>query len=200
MRAAVGTLLRMVTALAIVVASSVGFAPPARAQITGGCSATIDGADVGSAQSVRSAIPVDQNATVEVTGTAPGPITAYHVYLSFAGLRFPAGDGTVSNGDTTYRTTVEVSKYASYGVGLYRVEGDTDGTVCTGWAYVKVTGRNPLTTAAGIAGAALTGLGLLGLLSSIPRRVRGVGAPTAGPPATMGPPPVGGPPPMGGQQ
>lgn len=148
---------------------------PAGAQVTGGCSATIDGQDVGAARSARSAIEVDADDSVELVGTAPGPITGYEVALTFGPVTIPAGDGTVDDQDTTYRKTVEVSDYATYGVGLYRIEGRTTGTECTTWAYVKVTGKNPLTTVAGAVGATLAVGGAIGMATAVRPR-KGVGA------------------------
>lgn len=139
---------------------------PAGAQVTGGCTATIDGQDVGAAQSARSAIEVDAGDSVEVVGTAPGPITGYEVSLTFGPATIPAGDGTVEDQATTYTKTVEVADYATYGVGLYRIEGATTGTECTTWAYVKVTGKNPLTTVAGAVGATMAVGGAIGMATA----------------------------------
>lgn len=161
---------RILTAAALLVVSVLGLPAPAGAQITGGCSATIAGSDAGAAQSVRTAIPVDEKQTVVVQGNAPGPITGYNIYLVFAGIKIPAGSGTVDNGKTSYQTTVNVADYSKYGAGIYRVQGETIGTPCEGWAYVKVTGRFPLTTLAGIVATLLTALGLLGLILSRPRK------------------------------
>jgi hypothetical protein len=153
--------------IAAAILAPMALAPsPAGAQVTGGCSATINGQDVGSARSARSAIEVDVDDTVVVVGNAPGPITSYRVYLTFAGIRFEAAQGEVTDGSTSYTTDVQVSDYARYGVGLYRVEGETTGTVCSTWAYVNVTGRFPLFTAAGAVGAGLTLAGLFGMARS----------------------------------
>ena len=165
----------VVAALAIIASVVLG-AGPAGSQITGGCSATIDGRDVDAARSVRSAIEVGADDTIVVSGQAPGPITGYDLYLAFAGIRFPAASGSVDSGDTSYTRTVDIADYAAYGVGLYRVEGETTGTPCSAWGYVKVTGRFPLFTAAGAAGAVMTAAGAAGIVLSRPRRPKG--APT----------------------
>jgi hypothetical protein len=158
-------------ASAALVAGPVVLAPvPAGAQVTGGCAATIDGQDVGSARSARSAIEVGVDDTILVQGTAPGPITGYTVYLSFAGIRFPAAEGEVTDQATSYTTEVQVSDYARYGVGLYRVEAETAGTPCSTWAYVDVTGRFPLFTVAGAVGGAMTAGGLFGMIRAAVRK------------------------------
>ncbi|MEZ5142324.1 MAG: hypothetical protein R2726_07355 [Acidimicrobiales bacterium] len=143
---------------------------PAAAQVGGGCSATVNGTDADSARSARTAVVVDEGESVVVTGNAPGPISGYDLYLTFGPIRFPAASGTVESGKTSYTTTVDVGDYARYGVGLYRVEGETVGTPCTGWAYVKVVGPFPLFTVAGVVGAALTLVGLVGMALSWPRQ------------------------------
>jgi hypothetical protein len=161
----------VVTALAVgPLLAPVGPLAPAGAQVTGGCSATIAGQDVGAATSARSAIEVGADETVTVAGTAPGPITGYEVFLSFAGVRFPAAEGEVTDGSTSYSTEVDVADYARYGVGLYRVEAETTGTVCSTWAYVNVTGKSPLTTAAGVAGSVMVVGGLFGMIRAALRR------------------------------
>lgn len=161
-----GALRRSLAATGVAATLVVGpvLVEPAGAQVTGGCSATIAGQDVGSARSARSAIEVGADDTITVSGTAPGPITSYEVYLSFGGVRFPAASGDVTDGSTSYTTDVDVADYARYGVGLYRVEADTTGTPCSTWAYVKVTGRFPLFTVAGAVGGALTIGGLFGMI------------------------------------
>lgn len=168
-----GALVRALAALALLAATGL-VVEPADGQVTGGCSATVNGQDADTARSARSAIVVDADDTIVVTGQAPGPITGYDIHLTFAGIRIPAASGTVGSGETSYTRSVDVADYAVYGVGLYRVEGETRGTVCTGWAYVKVTGRFPLFTVAGAAGAVLTGAGAIGMALSRPRRARGV--------------------------
>jgi hypothetical protein len=187
-----GALARAVVAVALLAGTVVLLPRPAGAQVTGGCSATIDGQDVNAAQNVRSAIVVDESSTVVVRGVAPGPIDSYKVYLTFAGIRIPAAEGTTSATDNSYTTTVDVATFARYGVGVYRVEGETTGTVCTGWAYVKVTGRFPLTTVAGIVGSLLVLLGLFGLVFSRPRVPVAPGG-SGLPPGTAGPGPPGAP-------
>lgn len=165
-------LTRSILAAAVLVAPVVLAALPsdgAAAQVTGGCSATIAGQDVGAARSARSAIEVGADDTITVSGSAPGPITGYEVYLSFGGIRFPAASGEVTDNDTSYTTEVNVADYAVYGVGLYRVEAETTGTPCSTWAYVKVTDRFPLFTVAGAIGGAMTAGGFLGMLRAAMR-------------------------------
>jgi hypothetical protein len=165
-----GVAARTVAAVGLLAATALIVPPPAGAQVTGGCSATVDSQDVGAAHNARSAITVNESDTVTVTGTAPGPITGYRIYLKFGPERFQVAEGTVGSGETTYTRTINMKDYARYGVGLYRLEGDTTGTTCTGWAYVKVKGPFPLFTAAGVFGGILAALGLAGMALARPAK------------------------------
>lgn len=170
----INRLLRGIAAVAVLTAAVAGIdIGPAGAQVSGGCSASINGTDFDTARTVRKAISVGENEKVTVAGHAPGPISGYKVFMAFGPTRFQVADGTVSDNKTSYTTDVNVKDYAIYGVGIYRVEGETTGTPCTGWGYIKVTGRFPLTTVAGAVGALLTLGGLIGLIFSFPRRVKG---------------------------
>jgi hypothetical protein len=87
------------------------------------------------------------------------------------------------SGEPSFTETVDVSDYATYSVGVYRVSGTAilnDGTRCTGAALVNVTGRNPVTTVAG--GAATGGLAV----ATVGAAVAGVAAAT-GRPAPISP-------------
>jgi hypothetical protein len=150
------------------------FAAPAGAasapdQVTGGCSVTVNGKDVNTAHNASNAIEVGENDTVTVVGNAPGPITGDTVKMKIGPIKFTARDETTDGTDTTWTGSVKVSDYAQYGVGIYRVEGASTGTVCTGWAYIKVTGKFPLTTAAGGAAAVFTVVGAAGMASAAMR-------------------------------
>lgn len=160
---------RVVAAAALVGATSF-VAPPADAQVTGGCSATIAGQDVDSAHNARNAISVGADESIVVTGTAPGPITGYKVFMTFGPARVQVADGEVTDGGNTWTSTVDVADYATYGVGLYRIEGETTGTPCTGWGYVKVTGKFPLFTVAGAVGGVLAVAGAAGMALSWSRK------------------------------
>jgi len=136
---------------------------------TGGCSVTVNGKDASSAHNASSAIEVGENDTVTVVGNAPGPITGDTVKMKIGPIKFTAREETTDGTDTTWPGQVKVSDYAKYGVGLYRVEGASTGTVCTGWVYIKVTGKFPLTTAAGATATVLTVAGAAGMASAARR-------------------------------
>lgn len=137
---------------------------PAGAEVTGDCSATFAGVDVADRSSTdpADAIPVQQGSSVPAAGQSPAPVNRVRVQLEFAGFRWTVADSAVSG--TTWQETVDVDRYARYGVGLYKVLAVSEGAgTCTAAALVRVEG-DPLRTAAGLGGAGLAAAGLAGLL------------------------------------
>lgn len=150
------------------------WAAPAPAQISGPCTATVNGQDVATATSPASAIEVGHDDTVTVAGTdsTGAPFTVIK-------LRFPPlPDVTVhdepNDDGTDWGGSVAVSDYATWGVGLYQVSGGTDD--CTGRAWIRVTGRSPFTTVAGGVGLALGATGVVGAGRSLRRAKPGFGS------------------------
>jgi len=149
---------------------------PAGAEVSGNCTATIAGTSVGSVSSskVGDAIKVNKDDVVQVGAQSSAPIDGYKVQMEFAGIRWTVAKG---KGDgNSWSKQVKVKTYSRYGVGLYKVIGVSSGAgACTGAALVNVTGKSPLSTAAGQAGLVLAALGVLGLVGAIFRASRPVG-------------------------
>ena len=138
----------------------------AGAEIDGGCEATLAGEDVGSRSSsdLDDAIEVGAKDVVVVEATADRPIDSYTVEMEFAGISWEVASG---EGDgNTWRDEVDVADYARYGVGVYKVSAvSTGGGTCVGSVLVEITGKSPMTTAAGI-GATVVGAAGLALVAS----------------------------------
>jgi hypothetical protein len=144
-------------------------AGPAGATVTGSCSGTINGVDVAplSSSDPGDAVDVKSDEDITVSATAPGGIDRYKIKLEFAGIKWTVGKGTAD--DDSWSKVVNVSDYARYGVGLYRVHGVSTGAAsCTGSALVNVDG-NPLTTVAGIVGSVMTIAGAAGVVGATVR-------------------------------
>lgn len=136
-------------------------ASTAAGQVTGPCVGTLNGADAGSISTPGTALEVPHDSNVTVSYTSSGDITGHRVQLAFAGIPWTVDEGD-DDGDS-WSSSVAVADYSRYGVGIYKVDSDTYGdSNCTGSAFIKVTGKNPLTTVAGAAGAAATGIGVIG--------------------------------------
>jgi len=120
--------------------------------------------DIGglSSSNASDAIEVKEHTAVPVTMQSAEGITHLRVQIEFAGFRWTVRDEPTSG--TSWQNTVPVDDYAKYGVGLYKVIGQSMGPAgtCSGSALVKVAG-NPLKTVAGAAAAGITALGVVGL-------------------------------------
>ena len=164
--------------LAVIVLSAITaiLASSAAADISGPCNASIAGQNVKGrgTGAFSKPIAVEKNSIVPVTMSSAGEISHLRIQIEFAGMRWTVRDKP-SHG-TSWVSSVDVKKYAKYGVGLYKVIGSSGGVNCSGAALVKVKG-NPLTTVAGIVGlvAALVGLGGIGAAVALTMRAGAMG-------------------------
>ena len=150
---------------------------PAGATVTGGCIATINHITAGQDFTSDNAIEVYEHSSVDVFMQMNAPVHRRLTYLSFGvGPSALVSDETDPNSSTT---TINVDQYATYGVGLYKVDEtatSVTGQTCRMSALVKVDG-NPETT---VAGGAATGAEVLGLLGIAGAGVRAANPGDAG--------------------
>ena len=143
------------------VVASVGFVPVALAGINGPCTASIN------AQSVagNKTITVERHSTPAVAMSSAKAITNLKVKISFAGFSWTVHNEPTSG--SSWSKSVNVDKYAKYGVGLYKVTGESSGSgfSCSGSALVKVKG-SALSTWAGKAGLIAAVVGVLGAFAA----------------------------------
>jgi hypothetical protein len=159
--------------LLFAVGMAVGLASPAGAEVAGGCTATLAGQNVGPLSSTKAGDAIDVNRTDQIVAasTSSAPIDGYKVQLEMGGFKWTVAKGA-ANGNSWSRA-VSVNKYASHGVGLYKVIGSSTGAgACTGAVLVNVKGKSPLSTTAGMVGLAMTGIGGVGVAASAVRAVR----------------------------
>ena len=154
----------LATAAIVAPSARSGTGGPSAVFLGSPCAATIDGQNVEGRDTgaFGDAITVEKNAVVPVTMSANAQISHLKIQIEFAGMSWTVRD-KASHGKS-WASSIDVKKYAKYGVGLYKVtESSSGGVSCSGSALVKVKG-NPLTTVAGIVGlvAALMGLGGIG--------------------------------------
>lgn len=161
--------------IAMVVGSLLGSALPAQAEITQGCSASINGVDVAplSSTSPNDAIPVKEHTSVTAAGQSAAPISSIRVSLEFGGFRWKVSDQPSSG--NSWQSSVAIDQYAKYGVGLYKVVAQSSGPgACVGSALVNVAG-NPLGTIAGKVGAVTAAAGFVGMAYTSARAARAGG-------------------------
>ncbi len=153
---------RVVVAAGIVTAC-VSFAgsPAAQAQAAQ-CRVTFAGVDVAGHGTPRSAIKTSRDATVTVAATTSLPVTRYGIEMRYGRVHWMVAEGTLNPPDTSWTRSVDIRKYAKYGVGVYKVHpfgsGQQGGSFCERPFFVEVDG-NPLDTTAGKAAAAAGGVG-----------------------------------------
>lgn len=155
-RMAVAVRVRVLTAViaALGLLSTTG----ATAQPAGPCRVLVNGEDARAAATPKRAIRVDASGGLEIVGSGfEGPAPA-KVQLDFGPVKRTVFQQPVESAET-WRTSVNVRDYARFGVGLYHVVA-TSGQ-CRLDAWVRVVGRSPFQTVAGIAATLLLVLGLV---------------------------------------
>lgn len=143
-------------------------AAPAGADVSGGCSATLNGVNLNHSSGSGPAVVVGKDDVVPMTMSGPGgkDFSELHIYLTFIGADWDVYDAPAGGG--TWSHNIDVHSFARFGVGFYRLKGVGDfagGGFCDGEALIQVTG-NPLGTVAGDAGAGATVAGVLGMLGA----------------------------------
>lgn len=163
--------LLIVLVVAAATASVAGYAASSAAAVVyGPCTASIRGVNIDTLPGdTAHAIVVGKDDVVPVTMASRGGqrFARLTISLAFAGISWDVYDEPAGGG--TWTRNVDVHSFAKYGVGLYSVTGggifEGSGSRCSGGAMLEVTG-DPLTTVAGITGAAAAGLGLLGVVGA----------------------------------
>lgn len=155
--------------MGLVVLGLLATARTASAELTGACTATLNGVNVATLNSGNRAndIRVSQNATIPVVFTTTSGFASHQLQLEFAGRGWPISQ-KADNGAKQFTEQANVAQYAQYGVGLYKLIGVgalADGTSCSGAATIDVAG-NPLETTAGQVAAGAVAVGtVVGLFS-----------------------------------
>jgi hypothetical protein len=138
-----------------------------------GCTATIQGTPVDRISDWPDALVVEANSKIVVRGQSEAPVTSLSIDLDFAGLRWGFRPETSAAEGTRWAAALNVADHASQGVGLYRVVASTDGCIAEGW--IKVVGRSPFTTVAGLVATGILALGLCLQVVGLVRARRGKG-------------------------
>ncbi len=137
------------------------------------CSVTVDGRNLAFHTSSDNPLELDVSDEALVEAVATADIDTYRVDVVVEPVRWTAVEGTVepdANGNRSrFAGTLNVSEWADQGVGLYRIDATTTGVRCDLTAFVRITGPNPVTTTAGIAGLLLLVAGTAGVISGATR-------------------------------
>jgi hypothetical protein len=147
--------------------------PAANAQVDGACIVTIEGRPVDDVAAWPDAVAVDAEGTVTLQGNSDLDVSFLRVELDFAGLRVrvPPQEAQAAGGE--WAAVLNVADHADQGVGLYHVVASTDGCTAKGW--IKVVGRSPFTTTAGLVATGVMTFGLVLQVIGLVRAKRGKG-------------------------
>lgn len=163
--------MRLTLALGLAIAWSIAAAEPAAASITGAaCVFTLNGIEVMQIDSLSSPLELTVDDDLLLSGVDPAA-------TSEATLAVAIGPVVVKSETTAYdppadsfTARIELGDVAPYGVGLLRVTARTD--ACSADAWLRLSGRFPLTTLTGITAAGLTIAGVTGQLGAVASRRR----------------------------
>lgn len=148
----------------------IGATPGAAAGVDGPCTAFFNGVAVADIDDLTSPLLLQFDDVLVFQGTDDTGTTAASVEVILASITVDSAStdfGPVQNG---FSVELELAEMSPYTVGLFRIRGITDN--CTADAWVRVTGRFPFTTLAGITAGGLALGGLAGQLTSIATRRR----------------------------
>lgn len=145
-------------------------ATPAAATVSGDCTVTFNGVDIDRIDALTAPLELFASETLVFAGEVPGGTAAARVAIVAGPVTVDAASTAYDTPTEAFAVTIDLDAMAPYAVGLYRIRGTADGCVAEGW--LRITGRFPLATLAGLTGAGLALGGLTGQLGAIASRRR----------------------------
>ncbi len=172
--------MRRLFAALVVLAWPAVLAAPAAASVEGACSATFNGVAVDRIDGLSSPLELAASDPLVFSGTIAGGTTTARVSIVAGPVGIDSASTAYATPATEFSATIDLAELSPYAVGLYRIRGEADG--CTAEAWLRITGRFPLATLAGLTGAGMAIAGLAGQLGAIAsrRRFTAIGAALAG--------------------
>jgi hypothetical protein len=143
---------------------------PAAADVDGACDITFNGVEVERIDSLSSPLELDAGAVLWFEGTDRAGTGTARVELIVASLTIDEATVAASDDGREFAASIDLEDITPYGVGLYRIRGRTDN--CTATAWLRITGRTPFATVAGLTATGLLLGGLLGLGAALLARRR----------------------------
>jgi len=172
--------MRRLLAALVVLAWPAARAAPAAASVEGPCSPTFNGVAVDRIDGLSSPLELDASDALVFSGSIEGGTTTARVSIVAGPVEIDSASTAYATPATEFSAAIDLGELSPYTVGLYRIRGEADG--CAAEAWMRITGRFPLATLAGLTGAGVVIAGLAGQLGAIAsrRRFTGVGAALAG--------------------
>ncbi len=151
-------------------ALSLTIGPAAAADVSGPCTVTFNGVPVERIDSLSSPLELDHEAVLTFEGTDEQGTARATVELVLASISIDEARSGPAAPGSEFAAALELEDFTPYGVGLYRIRGTTDN--CTAEAWLRITGRSPFATLAGLTAAGLALGGLLGQGAALVARRR----------------------------
>ncbi len=172
--------MRRLLAALVVLGWPLTLAAPAAASVEGDCTAVFNGVSVDRIDGLGNPLELDAGDTLVFSGSSPAGTTTARIVLVAGPVEVDSASTAYPSASTEFSAAIDLDEITPYAVGLFRIRGTTDG--CRAEAWLRITGRFPLATLAGLTGAGLAIGGLAGQLSAIASRRRwtGLGSAIAG--------------------
>ncbi len=172
--------MRRLFAALVVFGWPVVLAAPAAASVEGDCTAVFNGVSVDRIDGLGNPLELDAGDTLVFSGSSTAGTTIARIALVAGPIEVDAASTAYPSASTEFSATIDLDEISPYAVGLFRIRGTADG--CSAEAWLRITGRFPLATLAGLTGAGLAIGGLAGQLGAMASRRKwaGLGAALAG--------------------
>jgi hypothetical protein len=155
---------------AVAAAVVAGPAASAGAQVEGPCTVQFNGVEAERVTGLGSPLELDASSTLTFTGTDSSGTREARVELILAMVEVRRGSTEYGPRQEEFSAQIDLGTVAPFGVGLFRVRGTTDN--CTVDAWVRISGRYPLTTLTGLTAGGLALGGLAAQLAAVASRRR----------------------------
>jgi len=153
----------------ICIAALLGIAP-AHAQVTDNCVVAFNGIAAERIDSLDSPLELDTEDTLIFAGTDSTGTRSARLELIIGPVTVESNTSTYATPEQEFLATISLDDVSPYGIGLFRVEGETDG--CTSAVWVRVSGRFPLATLTGLTALGLALGGITGQMGAVASRRR----------------------------
>jgi hypothetical protein len=131
---------------------------PATAGVDGQCTATINGIAVDRIDSIQSPLELGDTDVLILSGTDDLGTEMASVEIVLASLTIDTSAATYGSAQHEFSVSLPLNEPSAYSIGLLHVRATTDN--CAVDAWVRVSGRLPFMTLAGLIGAAVGFAGL----------------------------------------
>ncbi len=149
---------RRIAAAVLALTGALVLTGKAPAAADGPCTATFNGVEAERIASLSSPLVLEADDTLDFSGTDEAGTLQASISLLLGPLTLGEAVSSRATADPEFTVSLPLAEVAPRSVGLLRVRAATDN--CTVEAWLRVGGRLPFTTSAGLAGIGLTVAGL----------------------------------------